>query len=257
MGIVLATPSVLPELSMGPILMLPWHVPLNFMAAAQAAVPGSFAAHWSWIALVLLGAFHGVNPGMGWLFAVALGMQHNSGRAVWSALLPLAVGHGLAIGGVLFLASLAGVVLPLRWIQLPVALLLVGMGIYRIFRHCHLRWAAMRVGMIGLTTWSFLMASAHGAGLMVLPIFLSMPAGGHASHAHMQMLGRSPDLFTGVLATLAHGAGYLVTTTLVAWIVFEKLGVKILRKAWFNLDLIWAAALIGTGLLAIALPVRS
>ena len=126
---------------------------------------------WSWVTLFLLGAFHGINPGMGWLFAVALGMQEGSRRAVWRALLPLGIGHALAIAAVILLAVLLGVMVPLPALRVPVALTLMGTGVYRLARHCQPRLGGMRVGMVGLTAWSFLMASAHGAGLMVLPVF--------------------------------------------------------------------------------------
>jgi hypothetical protein len=138
------------------------------------------SALWSWVTLFLLGAFHGTNPGMGWLFAVALGMQEGSRRAVWRALLPLGLGHALAIAAVILLAVLLGVMVPLPALRVPVALTLMGTGVYRLARHCQPRWGGMRVGMVGLTAWSFLMASAHGAGLMVLPVFLDMTARTHA-----------------------------------------------------------------------------
>lgn len=207
---------------------------------------------YSWTMLVLLGFFHGVNPGMGWLFAVALGMQEGSRRALWRALLPLGFGHALAVGAVILLAVLAGVVVPLRALQLGVAGTLIGLGALRLFRHRHPRWAGMRVGMVGLTVWSFLMASAHGAGLMVLPIFLGMTASPEAS-CHAVEATQMGGPATGLLATLAHGAGYLMVTALAAWIVFEKLGLGLLRKAWINLDLIWAAALLVTGVVTLFL----
>ncbi len=205
---------------------------------------------WSWMALLFLGAFHGINPGMGWLFAVALGMQERRSRAVWRALVPLTLGHALAIGGVVLAAVLAGVVAPAGSLKLPVAITLAGLGIYRLIRHRHPGGGGMQVGMGGLTAWSFLMASAHGAGLMVLPIFLGMTATAQAASCHARA---SADALTGLAATLVHGAGYLIVTALVAWVVFEKLGLGLLRKAWLNLDLIWAAALIATGALTAAL----
>lgn len=238
---------------MNPGVFLSWGVSHFVLAASQAVHETADVAFWSWVILLGLGAFHGINPGMGWLFAVALGLQHKTSRAVWWALLPLTLGHGLAIGGIIGLAGLAEVILPLHWIQLPVAVILIAMGLYRILHHCRFRWAAMRVGMVRLTTWSFLMASAHGAGLMVLPIFLGMTASAHSFHHNAGILGNSSGPVNGLLVTLVHGVGYLVTTALVAWIVYEKLGLRLLRKAWFNLDLVWAIALIGTGLLAIVL----
>jgi hypothetical protein len=208
---------------------------------------------WSWGALFALGAFHGINPGMGWLFAVALGMQEQRRIAVWGAMIPLGVGHALAVAAALLAAVAAKTVVPDSFIRWPVALLLVALGISRLVRHRHPRWASMRVGMKRLTAWSFLMATAHGAGLMVLPIFLHMTAAQTAGtaavpHVHPGTAAASGP-FAGLLATLVHGAGYLSVTAVVAWIVYEKLGVGLLRRAWINIDLIWAGALIATGFL--------
>ncbi len=203
----------------------------------------------SWATLVALGAFHGVNPGMGWLFAVALGMQERRRAAVWQALLPLATGHALAVAATMALAILAGAVVPLQYLRWLVAVVLIVFAASCLLRHRHPRWASMNVGMGRLTLWSFLMASAHGAGLMVVPVFLgmSMAAGHHSGHA---MLGFG-DGTTALLATAVHAAGYLLVTGLIAILVFEKLGLAMLRKAWFNLDLLWAIALGGTGLMTL------
>jgi len=178
--------------------------------------------------LLMLGAFHGLNPGMGWLLAVALGMQEHRRTAVWRALLPLGAGHALAVAAAVILALLAGAVVPLHTLRWVVAAILVGFGASRLIRHRHPRWAGMRVDMRGLLLWSFLMASAHGAGLMVLPVFI-----------------------TAILASLVHALGYLLVTALAALLVFERLGLGLLRKAWFNLDLIWAGTLIVTGLITV------
>jgi hypothetical protein len=199
----------------------------------------------SWVALLALGAFHGVNPAMGWLFAVALGMQERSRGVVWRALLPLGAGHALAVAAAILVAMLAGAMVPLEILRWPVALILIAFGITRLVRHGHPRWASMRVGMGRLTVWSFLMASAHGAGLMVVPVFLGMTmAATHESHHAMTAYSNTS---TALLATSLHAAGYLFVTALVAVLVFEKLGLAILRKAWFNIDLLWAAALVVTG----------
>ena len=122
--------------------------------------------------LVLLGAYHGINPGMGWLFAVALGMQEQDGKAVAKALVPIALGHALAIGVVVLAAALLRMALPLMAIRYSVAAILVGLGIFSLIGHWHPRWVRMQVGFRDLTAWSFLVASAHGAGLMVLPVLL-------------------------------------------------------------------------------------
>src|SRR5258708_20567525 len=134
-----------------------------------------------WATLFLLGAYHGINPGMGWLFAVALGMQEHSARAVVRSLAPIALGHALAIGIVVVLASLIGIVLPLNYVKAGVASALVALGVYRIVRSRHFRWGGMQVGFRELTIWSFLMASAHGAGLMALPVVLRI-APEHNAH---------------------------------------------------------------------------
>ena len=217
----------------------------------------SEGASWAWPALFLLGAYHGVNPGMGWLFAVALGMQEGSRRAVARSLLPIALGHGVAIGLVVLLAGLVQVIVPLPYLKIPVALLLFAFGLYRLLRGRHPRWGGMQVGFRDLTIWSFLMASAHGAGFVVLPVLLAMPAGEHAGHALVgsHHLGASAfrGPLTSLLATLVHTLGYLLVTGLVAWLVYEKLGLALLRKAWLNLDLIWAFSLMATGCLTLLL----
>ncbi|HZT68161.1 MAG TPA: hypothetical protein VFC10_00210 [Terriglobia bacterium] len=206
---------------------------------------------WPVLALVLLGAYHGINPGMGWLFAVALGMQEKSGRAVWRSLVPIGAGHALAIGAVVFLASLAGLALPLSSLKIAVAAILFVMGIYRLIGHRHPRFGGMQVGFRDLTIWSFLMASAHGAGLMVLPVLMEMPAASHTGsghavghHAHGAIAGSAAG---NLLAVAVHTAGYLAVTGLVAWIVYARLGLALLREAWVNLDMIWSMALVLTG----------
>jgi hypothetical protein len=204
----------------------------------------------SLMAILGLGAFHGVNPGMGWLFAVALAMQERRLSAVWRALVPLTIGHALAIAVVVLIAAAAGVAVPVASLKVLVAITLGTLGIYRLIRHSHFTGSGMRVSMGGLTAWSFLMATCHGAGLMVLPVFLGMTAqvqGAtcHAPHAASAGAGMAAT------ATVVHGAGYLIVTAAAAYIMFQKIGVGILRKAWFNLDLIWAVALISTGILTV------
>ena len=199
--------------------------------------------------MLLLGAYHGVNPGMGWLFAVALGMQEQKGSAVAKSLVPIALGHALAIGSVVMVAALLGTALPLLSIRYGVASLLVGLGIFSLVRHWHPRWVRMRVGFRDLTAWSFLMASAHGAGLMVIPVLLgssTVEAQAHmAGHSHMSSTA-SP--LAGMLATGVHTAGYFAVTGLVAWAFYRKLGLALLRKTWFNFNLVWGVALVVTGL---------
>jgi hypothetical protein len=129
---------------------------------------------------------------------------------------------------------------------------LVSLGALRFFRHRHPHWAGMRVSMGGLTVWSFLMATAHGAGLMVVPVFVGMSMAGAGEHAH-HMPAAGAGAGAAFLATGLHAVGYLAVTAFVAVLVFEKLGVGILRRAWLNLDLIWSAALVATGMLTLML----
>ena len=213
---------------------------------------------WPWATLLLLGAAHGINPGMGWLFAVALGLQEQERRAVWRALAPLALGHALAIAAVLALAAALGLVLPPRQLQWAVAAALFALGIYHLARHRHFRWGGMRVGPRDLTIWSFLMASAHGAGLMALPIVLGMAsqasvhgpgATHHAGHVPMALAGVGDAQSFWLLASGVHTAGYLAVTGLVAVVVYEKVGLRLLRTAWVNLDLVWSGALVISAIL--------
>ena len=198
----------------------------------------------AWATLFLLGAWHGINPGMGWLFAVARGMQEHRTRAVAWSLPPIALGHALAIGVVVLIAQLAQVAIPMPYIRVGVAVILVGLGLYKLIRSRHFRWGGMQVGFRDLTIWSFLMASAHGAGLMVLPLVL---AGPHAHH-HMTALQGAAG---GAWATLIHTLGYLAVTATAALLAYRKFGLAMLRRSWFNLDLIWAIALVVTGLVAL------
>ncbi len=203
-----------------------------------------------WKAVLALGAYHGMNPGMGWLFAVALGMQQGSVAGVWRALPPIALGHMAAVGIVLLVAAAAQTIVPLPVMKVVVASVLIAFGLYRLWRHRHPRFGGMRVGFRDLTVWSFLMASAHGAGLMVVPFVMSMSdevlaAGG--SHAHHMAASSAPFPLLGVLALGLHTVSYLLVLAFVAWIVYRKLGLALLRSAWLNLDWLWAGALVATG----------
>jgi len=223
-------------------------------------------AVWPWAVLLLLGAAHGINPGMGWLFAVALGMQERERRAVWRALLPLAAGHTAAIAAAVAVAGMIGLALPPREMKWLVAATLLGVGVTRLIRHRHPRWGGMKVGARDLAVWSALMATAHGAGLMALPFVLRASAdaaaaaaggggGAHAGHAamlHTAGLGGG-GAEVGMWATAVHTLGYLMTTGVVAVVVYEKVGLRALRRAWVNLDVLWAGALVVTALLTLRL----
>lgn len=259
----------------------------------------SAAAGWMW--LIALGAYHGINPGMGWLFAVALGLQEQRRSAVWRALLPIALGHALSIGIVVAVVLLLEHQIPTGAVRVGAACVLFGFGTYRLFSSRHPRWGGMRVGWRDLTIWSFVMASAHGAGLMLVPVLLGWPM--HPSHdvalsadgtsgtpsqvainshdmqAHESMPGGSVQgeqrpaasgshgghhgalqaatggaAALGLLAVGVHTLAYLVVTAVIAVVVYEKVGLALLRRAWWNLDLVWAAALMVTGVLTLVMP---
>jgi len=191
---------------------------------------------WPWLTLFGLGAFHGTNPAMGWLFAVALGLQEQQLGAILRALPPIALGHALSVG------------------------IIIAFGLYRLFRSRHPNWVGMRVGFRDLTVWSFIMASAHGAGLMLIPLFLKrvqvQPAI-YATHIEPGLnvepictssfaTFSTPSLLASSVAT--HTLGHFLVTALIALLVYQKLGLALLRRAWFNLDLLWMVALMATGL---------
>ena len=137
---------------------------------------------WPWLAVFGLGMFHGINPAMGWLFAVALGLQEQKRAAVFRALPPIALGHALSIGIIIAVVLLARVTVPYRTLKIGAAAILFAFGLYRLLRSRHPNWVGMRVGFGDLTLWSFVMASAHGAGLMLVPFFLQSPAAGESHH---------------------------------------------------------------------------
>jgi hypothetical protein len=207
---------------------------------------------WPWLAVFGLGLFHGINPAMGWLFAVALGLQEQKRAAVLRALPPIALGHALSIGIIIAVLLLARVAVPPRTLKIAASAILFGFGLFRLLRSRHPNWVGMRVGFGDLTLWSFVMASAHGAGLMLVPFFLPSAAGeeshhheAHQMHAWAFANFSAPSLL--IAAVVIHTLGYLVITALVAIVVYENLGVAILRHAWFNIDLLWMLALMITG----------
>jgi hypothetical protein len=198
---------------------------------------------WIWATVALLGVWHGINPAMGWLFAVASGMQERSGAAIWRSLVPLAAGHALAVAGALMVAALMGAVLPVRAVQWLVAGALVGMGAYRLIRARHPRFGGMQMGPVELATWSLLMATAHGAGLMVVPLVLRESAAAFPVSHHPAAVAPG----AAVAMTLVHTGSYLLVTAAVASVVYGWLGLRQLRALWVNLDLVWGLVLVLTG----------
>jgi hypothetical protein len=206
-----------------------------------------------WLTLFLLGCYHGLNPGMGWLFAVGLGFQDRSAAAVLRAIVPLALGHVVSVALVVLVTIYAAARLPHPVVHFTAAAVLIGFGVYRLVRARHIRWVGMRVGFAGLTLWGFLMSSAHGAGFMLLPFII--PGRANAASAMAMPMPGAPAahnaLLIGWLMIGVHTLGYVLTTTAIALLVYTKIGVRFLRSGWINLDLVWAAALILTGLIAL------
>ena len=207
---------------------------------------------WPWVVVALLGAYHGINPAMGWLFAVGLGLQERDRRAVLRALAPIALGHELAIAAVFATVLALGLVARPQALHVVAAIALVGFGVFRFARpRAHPRWTRARVNRRELTLWSFLMSSAHGAGLMVAPVLIGAGTATAAADDHaLQTAGaQSLPLSQSALAVTLHVAAMLLVMGIVALVVYEKLGVAILRRTWINLDALWAAAFVGAGLI--------
>ena len=202
---------------------------------------------WYWLALAGLGAFHGFNPAMGWLFAVALGLHRESRAVVFASLLPIALGHAVSVALVAVLAMAAGVAVDRLPIQIVAGTLLIGWAIYHALARHRVRFG-MRVGYLGLAAWSFLMASSHGAGLMLVPFLIPAEPVAHQGH-HFDL---TESLVMALAAVAVHSLAMLATTGAVAFAVYEWIGVAILRRAWINMDQLWTLALVATGLLLLA-----
>jgi hypothetical protein len=206
------------------------------------------------IALAGLGAFHGLNPAMGWLFAVARGMQERSRTVLLRSLPPIAAGHLASVAIVAAVVSATRSLVAARVVGIAGGLLLVGYGLWRLLSERHFRWAGMRLSARQLAGWSFLVSSAHGAGLMLLPVLATqpMPAAGHAAHA---MAAPAAGALSGLAAAGVHTIAMVLVMALCAVVVYEFVGVNVLRRAWFNVDRLWAAVMVGAGALTIAVTV--
>jgi hypothetical protein len=213
---------------------------------------------WPWLALALLGAYHGLNPAMGWLFAVALGLQEQRRGAVLQALPPIALGHAVAISLAVLVVGVARIMISPDVLRYACASALILFGVYKLARRKHPRWVGMRVGFRDLTAWSFLMATAHGAGLMLVPVLLRLSsseqaqgAHTHGTHADHAAMTGSATVLTDLAVVGLHTLAMFAVMGAVAVVVYEKLGVMILKRAWFNVDLLWAGALVGAGLITL------
>ncbi len=199
---------------------------------------------WPWLTLAGLGAFHGVNPAMGWLFAVALGQHRGSRRVVLLALLPIAAGHAVAVAVVVAAVVALGVLVDQRIIRLAAGALLIAWAIYHaLYGHRHRVRVGMRTGMAGLALWSFLMATAHGAGLMLVPVLIPLSLAATPARE----ITVSGSLPVSLAAIGVHTLAMFVVTGAIAVIVYEWLGLAFLRRGWINLDLLWTTALVGAG----------
>ena len=213
----------------------------------------------TWVAVVALGAFHGANPSMGWLFAVSNGMFERRGKAVFSALPPIALGHLLAMAVVLLpVAVVAAIAAQFTVVRIAAGVTITLFGVYKLLVRRHPRVLA-RIGAAHLTLWSFVMATAHGAALMLVPVYLGMAALPRAgitdtmasAHMHAPAMSTFSDVGTGLAAASAvavvHTVAMLVVAGVIAWVFYRYVGLKLLRRVWFNVDLVWAAALVLAG----------
>jgi hypothetical protein len=216
---------------------------------------------WPWLTLAALGAYHGLNPAMGWLFAVALGLQERRRGAVLQALPPIALGHAAAISLVVVVVGVARITIPLDVLRYVCAGALILFGLYKLIRRKHPRWVGMRVGFRDLTAWSFIMASAHGAGLMLVPVLLklsgTMHQMEHRAHEHwghgVHLFLANPTVLVDLTAVGLHTLAMFAVMAAVAVLVYEKLGVMILKRTWFNLDLLWAGTLVVAGVITLVI----
>jgi len=200
-----------------------------------------------WLTLAALGAYHGLNPAMGWLFAVSQGMQHRDRRAVLRALGPIAIGHELSIVLVAALVLGAAAVVQQRTLHVVAAAALLAFGVFRfVSPRAHPRWTTMRVSGRELTLWSFLMSTAHGAGLMVAPLLIGLEGSAAAApHQHAEVaLASDASLLAGGVGIALHVGTMLLVMGVVAVVVYEKLGLEVLRRAWLNTDALWAGTFV-------------
>ena len=205
---------------------------------------------WPWLALAGLGAFHGVNPAMGWLFAVALGMHRQSRVELVAALPPIAFGHALSIAAVAGSFVAAGVLFNQRLVQAASGFLLIAWAAYhQLYGHKRRSRVGMQVGRAGLIGWSFLMATAHGAGLMLLPALIPLCAAG----SPMSEIAAARSATLALAAVAVHMGAMLVVTATIALVIYDWIGLAVLRTAWLNTELVWTGALAGTGVLLLIL----
>ena len=205
----------------------------------------------AWLTLAGLGVYHGINPAMGWLFAVSRGMQERSRRAVLRSLVPIAIGHEASIALVALLVLGLSTTTDPKALRIGAAAALVAFGIFRFVKpRAHFRWTSMRVSDRELGMWSFLMSTAHGAGLMVAPVILGLRASQSGCHDDMAMLSGGPIDITAV-GLAVHVVAMVVVMGAIAYFVYARVGLQILRRAWLNTDQVWAGAFVLAGLVTL------
>jgi hypothetical protein len=197
-----------------------------------------------WLVVAGLGAFHGLNPAMGWLFAVGLGLHRKSRAVVILSLVPILIGHALAIGIVLYAAIALGLFIDERLLTKAGGLILIGWAIWhRLYGHRHRIRVGMQTGLVGLGFWSLLMATAHGAGLMLLPVALPLCLGAGST----DQLTAGGSIAAGLAVIALHTGAMLLVIAAIAIVVYEWVGLAFLRRGWINVDLMWTAALAASG----------
>jgi hypothetical protein len=207
-----------------------------------------------WLAVLASGVYHGVNPGMGWPLAVSAGLMERSSRALFAALWPLSVGHLLAMLLVILpFALLVSLVEWQRQIQSGASVLVIGFGIFRLLNRRHPR-ALARIRPTQLGLWSFAVAIAHGAGLMLVPIYLGLCREADLDKGH-EAAGAliNANLGMAMLVSIVHSAATIAAGGFSAWLVYRYLGLKFVSRSWFNLDTTWAVSLILVGAVALAI----
>jgi hypothetical protein len=211
-----------------------------------------------WLAVVASGLYHGLSPGMGWPLAVSAGLIQRSSHALVAALWPLTVGHLLAMFVVILPFALLLVIV--EWqqqIQIGASLLVIGFGIFRLVNRRHPRvLARIRPTQLGL--WSFAVAIAHGAGLMLVPIYLGLCRAADLDTGH-EAAGAliNANLAMAVLVSIVHSVAMIVAGGFLAWLVYRYLGLKFVSRSWFNLDATWAFSLVFVGVLSLAMTLAS
>ena len=211
-----------------------------------------------WLAVVASGLYHGVNPGMGWPLALSAGLIERSSRALLAALGPLALGHLLAMLVVMLpFALLAALIEWQRQIQIGASLLVIAFGIFLLIQARHPR-ALARIRPTQLALWSFAVAIAHGAGFMLVPIYLGLCRSADLDSSH-DAAGAliNGNVGIAVLVSLVHGAAMIAAGGVLAWFVYRYLALSFVSRSWFNLEAAWASSLALAGAISLAFSLSS